>query len=92
MKEARDRLDLPVDLPVPVADGACTHLPGTRLPILALPAIDGEMVDLSALPGRSVVYAQPRAGRSGHPLPRCWDENHGARDYTPPNCAYRDLS
>ena len=90
--EHRELLDLPVDLPVPVDDGACDHLPGMRLPSLALPATDGGSVDLSALSGRSVLYVYPRTGRPDQPLPTGWDEIPGARGCTPQSCAYRDLS
>ena len=92
MTEPRNLLDLPADLPVPVDDGACDHLPGMRLPSIALPATDGSMVDLSTLPGRSVVYAYPRTGRPDQPLPTGWDEIPGARGCTPQSCAYRDLA
>ena len=47
-------------LPAPADDGAARHLPGTHLPALPLPATNGPAVDLSALPGRTVVYAYPR--------------------------------
>ena len=92
MTEPRNLLDLPADLPVPVDDGACDHLPGMRLPSLALPATDGTMIDLSALPGRSVVYVYPRTGRPEQPLPPGWDQIPGARGCTPQSCAYRDLA
>ena len=92
MTEPRNLLDLPADLPVPVDDGACDHLPGMRLPSIALPATDGSMVDLSTIPGRSVVYAYPRTGRPDQPLPTGWDEIPGARGCTPQSCAYRDLA
>ena len=92
MTEPRNLLDLPADLPVPVDDGACDHLPGMRLPSLALPATDGGMVDLSTLPGRSVVYIYPRTGRPDQPLPTGWDEIPGARGCTPQSCAYRHRS
>jgi peroxiredoxin len=92
MMEPRNLLDLPADLPVPIDDGACDHLPGMRLPSLALPATNGGMVDLSMLPGRSVVYIYPRTGRPDQPLPTGWDEIPGARGCTPQSCAYRDLA
>jgi peroxiredoxin len=92
MTEPRNLLDLPADLPVPGDDGACSHLPGMRLPSLALPATDGTMIDLSTLPGRSIVYAYPRTGRPDQPLPAGWDEIPGARGCTPQSCAYRDLA
>ena len=81
MTEPRNLLDLPADLPVPVDDGACDHLPGMRLPSLALPATDGTIFDLSALPGRSVVYVYPRTGRPEQPLPTGWD---AGRSYAGP--------
>src|SRR5215213_4466520 len=92
MTELRNFLELPADLPVPVDDGACDHLPGMRLPSLALPASDGTLIDLSTLPGRSVVYIYPRTGRPDQPLPTGWDEIPGARGCTPQSCAYRDLA
>jgi peroxiredoxin len=92
MAEPRNLLDLPANLPVPVDDGACDHLPGMRLPSLPLPATDGGMIDLSTLPGRSVVYVYPRTGRPDQPLPTGWDEIPGARGCTPQSCAYRDLA
>jgi peroxiredoxin len=90
MTEPRNLLDLPADLPVPVDDGACDHLPGMPLPLLPLPATDGSMVDLSMLPGRSVLYVCPRTGRPDQPLPTGWDDIPGARGCTPQSCAYRD--
>jgi peroxiredoxin len=92
MTEPRNLLDLPVDLPVPTDDGACAHLPGMRLPSIALPATHGSVVDLSILPGRSVVYAYPRTGRPDQPIPTGWDAIPGARGCTPQSCAYRDLA
>ena len=92
MTEPRNLLDLPADLPVPVDDGACDHLPGMRLPSLALPATDRTMIDLSSLSGRSIVYVYPRTGRPEQPLPTDWDQIPGARGCTPQSCAYRDLA
>lgn len=86
----RDPSLLPSDLPVPLDDGGCDHLTGTRLPSLPLPATDGPVVDLAALPGRSVVYVYPRTGRPDQPLPTGWDAIPGARGCTPQSCAYRD--
>ena len=47
MTEPRNLLDLPADLPVPIDDGACDHLPAMRLPSLPLPATDGRSVSLA---------------------------------------------
>jgi peroxiredoxin len=82
---------LPPDLPVPEDDGACDHLPGFHLPAVNLPATDGSVVDLSALPGRVVVFAYPRTGRPNEPsLVPDWDRIPGARGCTPQTCGFRD--
>lgn len=81
---------LPPDLPVPLDDGACDHLPGLRVPSVPLAATDGEAVDLSALHGRSVVYIYPRTGRPDQEMPDGWNAIPGARGCTPQSCAYRD--
>ena len=77
-------------IPPPVDDGGARHLSGMALPALSLPATDGRRVDLSALPGRAVVYAYPMTGRPGTPLPEGWDMIPGARGCTPQACAFRD--
>src|SRR4051794_33077767 len=92
MSEPRNLLELPADLPVPVDDGASDHLPGMRLHSLPLPATNSGMVDLSTLPGRSVVYVYPRTGRPDQPLPAGWDQIPGARGCTPQSCTYQDLA
>jgi len=81
---------VPDDLPRPVDDGACDHLEGMDLPSLALPSTGGAPVDLSALPGRLVVYCFPRAGQPGVPSPAGWDKIPGARGCTPQSLAFRD--
>ncbi len=83
-------LNLPDDLPAPKDDGAARHLVGMRLPALPLEATDGSKVDLSKLVGRTVVYAYPRTGRPGQPLPTGWDAIPGARGCTPQSCSFRD--
>jgi peroxiredoxin len=85
-----DPLNLPSDLPVPQDDGAARHLDGARWPHLSLQATDGSAVDLSRLPGRSVVYVYPRTGRPGVAPPDGWDAIPGARGCTPQSCGFRD--
>lgn len=85
---------LPPDLPVPVDDGACDHLPGMVVPPIALRATDGTLVRLDA-PGAppTVVFAYPRTGRPGEDPPggvEAWNAIPGARGCTPQACAYRD--
>ncbi|MDP8952620.1 MAG: peroxiredoxin [Actinomycetota bacterium] len=82
--------DVPEGLPEPTDDGACDHLPGMRLPPVALPATSGEWVDPSRLPGRTVIYCYPLTGRPGEEMPREWDDIPGARGCTPQSCAFRD--
>jgi len=79
-------------IPAPVNDGACAHLVGSTLPCVALPATDGQSYDVSALSGRTVVFAYPRTGVPGEPsLVDDWDMIPGARGCTPQTCAFRDL-
>jgi len=82
--------ELPKDLPRPTDDGAADHLHGTSLPDVTLPSTDGGEVQLSALPGRTVLYIYPMTGRPDVPLPDGWDEIPGARGCTPQSCSFRD--
>jgi peroxiredoxin len=77
-------------IPAPFDDGAASHLRGLKVPSASLPATDGSSVDLSALRGRSIIYAYPRTGRPGEPNPEGWDMIPGARGCTPQSCAFRD--
>ena len=89
MTRADDLQQLPPDLPRPVDDGACEHLPGRALPPIALPSTAGGAVDLSIRPGRLVVYCFPRAGQPDVPSPKDWDQIPGARGCTPQSLAFR---
>jgi peroxiredoxin len=83
--------ELPPDLPRPVDDGACDHLPGLAMPAVRLPSTAGRLVDLGALAApRTVIYCYPRTGKPGQPLPDGWDMIPGARGCTPQTCAFRD--
>ena len=90
MARANDLADLPEGLPVPADDGGSYHLPGMRLPSVPLISTAGGKVDLSRLPGRTVVYCYPRTGRPDQDLPQGWDEIPGARGCTPQSCSFRD--
>src|SRR5690242_5192117 len=87
---ARHDFPLPPDLPVPSDDGACDHLPGMRLPVIALPSTAGRGVVLANEPARTIVYCYPMTGRPGVPLPAGWDQIPGARGCTPESCGFRD--
>ena len=83
--------DLPPDLPSPVDDGACDHLPGLLVPSLRLPSTGGRLVNPGALSApRTVIYCYPMTGRPGQPLPAGWDVIPGARGCTPEACSFRD--
>lgn len=91
MTVLHDPTVLPVDLPVPVNDGACDHLLGLRVPSVPLMATDGTQIDLAApTAGRTVVYVYPRTGRPNEALPTGWDAVPGARGCTPESCGFRD--
>jgi len=85
-----DLQQLPADLPEPVDDGAADHLPGRHLLRISLASTGGGRVDLSSLPGLTVVYCYPMTGRPDRDLPPNWDEIPGARGCTPQSCSFRD--
>jgi peroxiredoxin len=77
-------------IPAPLDDGAASHLPAMKLVSVSLPATDGSRIDLSALHGRTIVYAYPRTGKPGIENPEGWDLIPGARGCTPQSCSFRD--
>jgi peroxiredoxin len=90
MAKTENTYNLPEGIPVPTDDGAADHLPGRRLPSVALISTSVDTVDLSALSGRTVVYCYPMTGRPDRELPQDWDEIPGARGCTPQSCSFRD--
>jgi peroxiredoxin len=90
---AFDPTQLPADLPVPADDGAAAHLPGMRMPPVALPSTGGAPVRADSAPagfGRLIIYAYPLTGLPGVPVPDGWDDIPGARGCTPESCGFRD--
>ena len=83
---------LPPDLPVPVDDGACDHLPGMEMPPVALPATTGAALNVAEAShdGPAVFFFYPRSGRPDEPRIPGWDDIPGARGCTPQSCAFRD--
>src|SRR5690606_12118189 len=79
---------LPDDLPRPVDDGGADHLPGMRMPAIALRATSGETVDLSALPGPVAVSAAPTTGVPGAGRAAGWNDIPAARGCTPPTLSF----
>lgn len=80
---------LPDNLPRPVDDGGADHLAGTKLPTLILRGTSGILVDLSAVRGRTVVYAYPMTGVPGVELPTGWNDIPGARGCTPQTLSFQ---
>src|SRR5882757_2158525 len=79
-------------IPAPADDGGAAHLTGTTLPAISLLATDDNSVTLSALSGRTVVFAYPRTGEPGKiSIVDDWDMIPGTRGCTPQTCAFRDL-
>jgi len=79
-------------IPAPADDGGTAHLKGMTLPAISLLATDDTSVILSALRGRTVLFAYPRTGEPGKiSLVDDWDMIPGARGCTPQTCAFRDL-
>jgi peroxiredoxin len=82
---------LPLNLPEPMDDGACRHLPGMRLPPITLPSTAERHVNLREFAGpRTVIYCYPMTGVPGRALPDGWDLIPGARGCTPQTCGFRD--
>jgi peroxiredoxin len=91
MLSSQDYSQLPENLPKPPDDGAADHLPGLALPPIWLQSTQRERVNLSALPGRTVVYGYPLTGRPDqNVLPEGWDSIPGARGCTLQSCSFRD--
>ncbi|MCI0395137.1 MAG: peroxiredoxin [Chloroflexi bacterium] len=90
MARSDDLYSLPADIPVPIDDKACDHLPGLQLPSVSLLSTAGRLVDLAGLAGTTVVYCYPRTGLPDQGPPPGWDLIPGARGCTPQSCAFRD--
>lgn len=83
---------LPPNLPAPVDDGACDHLPGSRVPSVRLASTGGRVVDLAEIAERpAVLFFYPRTGEPGTAAGPEWDAIPGARGCTPQSCGFRDL-
>lgn len=81
---------LPVDLPVPVDDGAADHLVGLAVPRLVFDSSHGPVDLASFAESRAVLYVYPATGVPDRPSPDGWDAIPGARGCTPQSCAFRD--
>lgn len=86
----KDLNELPQDLPVPVDDGACSHLLGTEIPSIALNSTSGGFIDVSTIKGLAVMFFYPMNGRPDAPPMTGWNDIPGARGCTPQSNSYRD--
>ena len=77
---------------MPVDDGACNHLAGMAMPLLALPSTNGGEVNVAeaSRERRTVFFFYPRSGRPDEAQIPGWDDIPGARGCTPQSCAFRD--
>lgn len=79
------------DIPAPEDDGEADHLSGRSVPSVELTATDGEIVNLSTIPGRVIVYCFPKMGRTAEePDPDGWEQIPGAYGCTEESCLFRD--
>lgn len=83
---------LPADLPIPLDDGACDHLPGMKLPPVSLTSTTGKLFDLSRFAGTLAIYFYPMMGRPNSPTLIGWSDIPGARGCTVQTCGFRDLN
>ena len=81
---------LPPDLPAPVDDGACDHLPGSRVPALCSTRRTGRSTWPNSAPLAPSLYVYPRTGHPSREVPAGWDAIPGARGCTPQSCGFRD--
>ncbi|MGH7420315.1 MAG: peroxiredoxin [Candidatus Rokuibacteriota bacterium] len=92
MDPVHDLHALPPNLQAPADDGACDHLPGTRVPSVRLASTAGRLVDLAEATERpTVLFFYPRTGEPGKAAGPEWDAIPGARGCTPQSCGFRDL-
>ncbi|UTX52015.1 peroxiredoxin [Leucobacter aridicollis] len=63
----------------------------TQVPQRAFPSTVGDPIDLSALPGRSVLFVYPRTSPP-EGAPSGWEMLPGARGCTAETCSFRDLA
>jgi len=81
---------IPLDLPVPLDDGACEHLENMLVPNVSLWSTDDQEINLSGLSGWNVIFCYPMTGRPGVSIPEGWVKIPGAAGCTPQACSYRD--
>lgn len=82
--------NLPEGLPIPVDDGACDHLLGSRLPSIQLKDTSNTNIDLSDAKGIVAIFFYPMNGKPDSPPMIGWNDIPGARGCTPQVCSFGD--
>jgi len=86
----KDLYKLPDDLPIPINDGACDHLLGSRIPSVTLMGTSDTSIDPGSVEGTVVIFFYPMIGRPNSPPMTGWNDIPGARGCTPQSCSFRD--
>jgi peroxiredoxin len=81
---------LPTDLPVPKDDGGFDHIRNSTIPSISLNTTSNTEVDLSTLPGLTILFTYPRTGGPNETIPDAWNAIPGARGCSPQACSFRD--
>jgi peroxiredoxin len=76
---------------VEVVSEMIKRLAGLAMPSIALAATIGDLIDLAALTGQTIVAVYPWTGRAGLPNPPNWDDIPGAHGSTAEIEGFRDL-
>lgn len=82
--------ELPQNLPIPLEDGASSHLLGKSLPNVVLLSTSNRLINISNIKGSVVFYCYPMTAQPGVKMPKDWDLIPGARGCTPQSCSFRD--
>ena len=79
----KDLNELPKGLPVPIDDGACSHLLGAQIPSVVLKSTSDASVNVSSIKGLVVLFFYPMNGSPDAPSMIGWNDIPGARGCTP---------
>ncbi|KXT16240.1 hypothetical protein AC579_6937 [Pseudocercospora musae] len=60
----------PADIPKPIDDGACNHLPDTKFPSISLPSTSGSLTDISTVTCLTILFCYPRTASPNELVPR----------------------
>ncbi len=77
--------------PIPVDDGASSHLQNIQIPSISLQNQEGNLLRLDRTDTfRMIFYFFPMTGRPDMPLPKEWNRIPGANGCTLETCKFRD--